>query len=98
MLTTDKYKTAAAIAGTDDNSSAVVAEYITMPKSIRTAVTDQVRADMQAAGLTMEEYVAQNRKALRAMAEKNTMSLTTLVAFLMDRQEEDAAAGTEAHP
>ena len=37
MLTVEKYNKAAAIAATEDNSSAVVAEYITMPASLRRA-------------------------------------------------------------
>ena len=89
MLTTEKYNTAAAIAGTDDNSSAVVIEYITMPHTIRSSVTEQVLQRIQASGLSLEEYIAQNRKDLKAFAEKNTMSLTTLTAFLLDCQEEN---------
>ena len=99
MLTVEKYNKAAAIAATEDNSSAVVAEYITMPASLRRAVTDQVRQEMQEAGFSpeaLETYVDQNRRSLKALAEKNTMSLTSLTAFLLDRLEEDAARQAES--
>lgn len=88
MLTNEKFDTASAIAKTGDKSPAVIIEYITMPKDLRASVSRQVYDAVQASGLTLRDYVDRNRDALTTLAARSTMTLTVLVAFVLDIYEE----------
>ncbi len=92
MLTNEKYDIASSIAKTCDKTPAVIIEYITMPKHLRESVSHQVFEQVQASGLSLADYVAQNRASLTALATRNTMSLTVLVAFVLDLYEEQESA------
>jgi hypothetical protein len=100
MLTNEKYDTARAMAANDDKAPAVIIEYITMPKDLRHEISHQVYDDLVASGLPLEDYVKAHHDALSDLADRNTMQLTTLIAFVLDivEEQEDGAADAEAVP
>jgi hypothetical protein len=96
MLTNEKYDTAHAMAANDDKAPPVIIEYITMPKDLRHQVSHQVYDDFVASGLPLEDYVKAHHDDLAELADRSTMQLTTLIAFVLDIVEEQAAGAADA--